>query len=327
MFSSLEICAGGGGQALGLEQAGFSHVALVEIDNHACMTLRTNRPSWNVIQGDLRLFSGKGYEGIDLFAGGVPCPPFSVAGAQLGVDDERDLFPEALRLIETIKPKAILLENVKGLFDPKFASYRESIIQQLEGFGYKAHWTLINASDFGVPQLRPRTVLVGFQKEIFPFFEFPVPNYAKVTVAESLSDLLAAGGWDIMDWTKTASEIAPTLVGGSKKHGGPDLGPTRARLAWAKLGIDGSGLADGPPAKDFSGKPRITNRMAARIQGFPDSWCFAGGKTAIYRQIGNAFPPPVAHAIGSSIFKALQQHLDYVSTFGKRKEKVPQIAA
>ncbi|MCU0373917.1 MAG: DNA cytosine methyltransferase, partial [Chitinophagaceae bacterium] len=94
MFSSLEICAGGGGQALGLEQAGFSHVALVEIDNHACMTLRTNRPSWNVIQGDLRLFSGKGYEGIDLFAGGVPCPPFSVAGAQLGVDDERDLFPE-----------------------------------------------------------------------------------------------------------------------------------------------------------------------------------------------------------------------------------------
>jgi len=328
MFTSLEICAGGGGQALGLELAGFNHLGLVEIDQYACMTLRTNRPSWNVIEGDLRCFSGRGFEGIDLFAGGVPCPPFSVAGAQLGVNDERDLFPDALRLIKELKPRSILLENVKGLFDPKFQLYRNSILEQLESFGYHAHWNLINASDFGVPQLRPRTILVGFKKDIFSNFQFPTPNYPKKTVGDSLLDLMSNNSWNNIDnWYKGAQEIAPTLVGGSKKHGGPDLGPTRARMAWSKLGIDGSGIANFPPPKDFQGLPKLTNRMAARIQGFPDSWVFAGGKTAVYRQIGNAFPPPVAHEIGLAIFKALKLSLKDDSTDNERKEKIPQIAA
>jgi DNA (cytosine-5)-methyltransferase 1 len=107
-------------------------------------------------------------------------------------------------------------------------------------------------------------------------------------------------------WRERANEIAPTLVGGSKKHGGPDLGPTRAKKAWAALGVDGLGLADAPPESNFVGMPRLTVRMTARIQGFPDSWRFAGKKTASYRQIGNAFPPPVAQAVGTSIMAALE---------------------
>lgn len=116
-LTSLEICAGAGGQALGLEAAGFSHKALVEIEPAACSTLRLNRPGWNVVLGDIHDYSAESYRGtIDLLSGGVPCPPFSVAGKQLGADDERDLFPEALRLVLECEPRAVMLENVKGLF-------------------------------------------------------------------------------------------------------------------------------------------------------------------------------------------------------------------
>ena len=115
-ISSLEICAGAGGQALGLEQAGFEPEALIEIDKYCCNTLSFNRPHWNIIEGDLRDFDATPYRGIDLLAGGVPCPPFSKAGKQLGKADERDLFPEALRLIGECKPRAVMLENVRGFF-------------------------------------------------------------------------------------------------------------------------------------------------------------------------------------------------------------------
>ncbi len=119
-------------------------------------------------------------------------------------------------------------------------------------------------------------------------------------------DLMAADGWrGASAWRTRADSIAPTIVGGSKKHGGPDLGPTRAKRAWEALGVDGRGIADMPPAQDFRGMPRLTNRMAARIQGFPDDWEFAGRKTAAYRQIGNAFPPPVAEAVATQIAVAL----------------------
>jgi DNA (cytosine-5)-methyltransferase 1 len=127
MFTSIEICAGAGGQALGLEMAGFEHVALVEIEKEYCATLKLNRPNWNVINKDVRLFDGNTYRGIDLLAGGVPCPPFSVAGKQLGPEDERDLFPEAIRLTEVIKPKAVMLENVRGILDSIFDEYRKKL--------------------------------------------------------------------------------------------------------------------------------------------------------------------------------------------------------
>ena len=127
------------------------------------------------------------------------------------------------------------------------------------------------------------------------------------SVGELLLDLMQTNGWSgAEEWSLGAHSIAPTLVGGSKKHGGPDLGPTRSRAAWANLGVDGRGLANDAPEQDFEGMPRLTVRMCARVQGFPDSWQFAGKKTASYRQVGNAFPPPVAHAVSAQIASAIE---------------------
>ena len=307
MFSSLEMCAGAGGQALGLEMGGFDHEALVELDPAACATLRLNRPSWNVIEGDLRQFSGTAYKGVDLVAGGVPCPPFSKAGKQLGAKDERDLFPEAIRLVDECRPQAVMLENVRGLLDAVFDDYRNKVEKQLKKLGYVPGWKLLNASDYGVSQLRPRVVFVGIRKGLASGFSWPEPlTMEPLTVGELLHDLMKANGWLGADsWREQANSIAPTLVGGSKKHGGPDLGPTRAKRAWAELSVDGMGLWDDAPPLEFVGMPRLTPRMAARIQGFPDGWQFFGRKTAAYRQIGNAFPPPVAAAVARQIFSAL----------------------
>ena len=304
----LEICAGAGGQALGLEMAGFDTAAAVEIDQHAVGSLRLNRPKWNVIHGDVREFSAKDYRGVDLFAGGVPCPPFSKAGKQLGAEDERDLFPEALRLIGECKPRAVLLENVPGFAEAKFNAYREELLEKLRKLGYEPSWEVIQASDLGVPQLRPRFVLTALRPADAKRFKLNLDIHETTTVGEALKDLMASGGWKgAKAWAKKANKIAPTLVGGSKKHGGPDLGPTRAKAQWAKLHVDGMGIADAPPPADapLDFMPRLTVRMAARIQGFPDSWQFFGKKTNSYRQIGNAFPPQVAAYVGRAIFKAI----------------------
>lgn len=305
-LKSIEICAGGGGSALGVAEAGFQHAALIELDGHSCATLRLNRPEWNVRQLDLREFSGFEFEGIDLLSGGVPCPPFSRAGHQLGGNDERDLFPEALRLIAESRPRAVMLENVPGLMEARFADYREEITKRLTELGYLAQWQVLNASGFGVPQLRPRVVCVALPPHLSWRFTWPPLSTTVVTVGDALRGEMSKDGWVGADaWADRANRIAPTLVGGSKRHGGPDLGPTRARAAWAMLGVDGRGLADAPPPPEFRGMPRLTVAMAARLQGFPATWRFAGGKTAAYRQIGNAFPRPVARAVASAIRQAL----------------------
>lgn len=317
MYTTLEICAGAGGQALGLEQAGFRHIALVEIEKEYCNTLKLNRPDWNVICADVQTFDGRMYKNtVDLLAGGVPCPPFSVAGKQLGAKDERDLFPEAIRLTEEIGPRAVMLENVKGLQEAKFNEYRLYITQSFETMGYNVAWKLLNAADFGVPQLRPRLIMVGIKREFSnETFIFPKGKCERSTVSDTIEDLMAANGWkDVNSWKIKAKKIAPTVVGGSKKHGGPDLGPTRAKLAWAELGIDGKGIVDAAPQEDFEGMPRLTCRMVARIQGFTDDWNFYGGKTIQYRQIGNAFPPPVAKAIGQEIKECLNGRIDRQGT-------------
>ena len=306
-LTCVEICAGAGGQALGLAMAGFVHVALIEYEPDYCEVLRRNRPEWNVICADVYDFDGRPYRDVDLLAGGVPCPPFSVAGKQLGQDDDRDLFPEAIRLIREIKPKAVMLENVTGFLDPSFEAYRNRIFKSIQDLGYVTHIKLLNASNFGVPQLRPRVVIIGMRKDQYGAFAYPEdrPDSAK-TVGETLYDLMAENKWEgAKRWAAQAGRIAPTLVGGSKKHGGPDLGPTRARNAWAELGIDGRGIADAAPAPGFEGMPRLTSRMMARIQGFPDTWTFGSRKTVACRMIGNAFPPPVAKAVGEQIKECL----------------------
>ncbi|MFM9977758.1 MAG: DNA cytosine methyltransferase [Sphingomonadaceae bacterium] len=305
---SIELCAGAGGQALGLEQAGFRHQALVEIDSDCVKTLEHNRPLWRVHCDDMNHFDGRPYKGVDLFAAGLPCPPFSLAGKQLGESDERNLFPAAIRLIDEIRPKAILIENVRGFLSAVFEDYRRALKRDLELLGYKAEWRLLNASDYGVPQLRPRVVIVAVERGMSDMFDWPTAqSHNPATVGETLVDLMAANGWaGAKRWADRANEIAPTIVGGSKKHGGPDLGPTRARRAWASLGVEGRTIAEAAPAAEFAGMPRLTTRMVARLQGFPDDWHFVGRKTASYRQIGNAFPPPVARAVASNLMVALK---------------------
>jgi DNA (cytosine-5)-methyltransferase 1 len=310
-LTSVEICAGAGGQALGLEQAGFNHEAVVEIDADACETLRRNRGAiWKIIEDDVANVDGHAFWNVDLFAGGVPCPPFSIAGKQLGEDDDRDLFPQALRLVEEISPRAILLENVRGLATARFDGYRAQVLTRLHSLGYETWWDLVNASDHGVPQLRPRFLLVAIRQPWASSFLWPAPHvYPPPTVGETLADLMSSRGWPgASAWSQLASAIAPTIVGGSKKHGGPDLGPTRARAAWKELGVDGLGIADDIPGPDYpaGNMPKLTVRMVARLQGFPDSWHIAGRKTAAYRQVGNAFPPPVARAFGTAIADALR---------------------
>ncbi|MYX76263.1 DNA cytosine methyltransferase [Streptomyces sp. SID3915] len=313
----IEICAGAGGQALGLEKAGFAHRAAVEIDDKAADTLELNRPDWKVWRGDVAdpaVFDPDlpEHKGVDLLAGGVPCPPFSIAGKQLGATDERDLFAWAVELAGRMQPRALMLENVRGLSAPRFSAYRQHVKDRLEELGYWSDWRLLHAADFGVPQLRPRFVLVALKDEDVPWFEWPEERRTEKTVGSALRKMMAEKGWPGADaWAERANDIAPTIVGGSKKHGGADLGPTRAKRAWLELGVDAMGVRDEAPGPDFpeGGNPRLTADMVAVLQGWDPAegykWDFSGRKTSKYRQIGNAFPPPVARAVGTSIRKAL----------------------
>jgi DNA (cytosine-5)-methyltransferase 1 len=381
-LTSLEICAGAGGQAVGLHNAGFDHLALVEWDPHAVQTLKANVgdwPGWDeqrveaLEPMDVKAFLGSevhkslGLERgqLDLLAGGVPCPPFSLAGKRLGKDDERDLFPAALGIIEDLLPKAVMIENVRGILEPPevFIDYRRDILGDLRELGYvipeiESHWSAVkqdlvmrqvwrrmDASYFGVPQLRPRAILVAIHKSVLtsPDVEFVWPTRLhgkQATVVDELAESMEArcrkfwnknkygerarageptGRSVYNKWLRAASEaaeagrgIAPTLVGGSRKHGGADLGPTRAKRAWEALGVDAMGVANDPhecdPERDLfrDAGPMLTVDQAAAIQGFPEGWKFQGKKTARYRQVGNAFPPPVAEAVGRAIAAVLR---------------------
>jgi DNA (cytosine-5)-methyltransferase 1 len=312
-LTSIEICAGAGGAALGLERAGFEHVALVENDDACVETLKSIR-RWrpHVMAVNVKHFTAREFAGkVDLFSGGVPCPPFSRAGKQLGGGDERDLFPTAIRLIKECRPRAVLLENVRGLLHPRFDEYRERVVAQpLRRVGYRTFgWRVVEARNFGVPQLRPRAVFVAMTRDDAAGFSWPSEedHVAPPTVGKALRREMARGGWaGAREWALQANGIAPTLVGGSKKHGGPDLGPTQAREQWTRLGVNGKLVAVDPPPPTWNGdSPILTVRMAAILQGFPPDWPFSGRKTAAYRQVGNAFPPPVAEAIGRKIAAAL----------------------
>lgn len=245
---ALELCAGGGGQAIGFEQAGFDHAALIDNDPHSCASLRINRPYWNVIEADIgRLEAGYWCGQVDVVAAGIPCPPFSIAGKQKGAADERDLFPRLLHFVKHVEPRAVVVENVRGLMARRFEPYRKRITDRLKQLDFSVDWRMLDAYDFGSPQHRTRTFLVAVLNGME--FKWPEPNGVRGgTVGEVLRDMMASDGWERADeWAEKADKPAPTLVGGSKKHGGPDLGPTRAREAWAALGVDGLGLANSPP--------------------------------------------------------------------------------
>lgn len=313
---SLEICAGAGGQALGLEHAGFDPVLLVDNDPHACATLSANRPGWKVVQTDLKDFVGSehGVLDVDLLSGGVPSTPYSVAGYQKGTHDDRDLLRTAVFLAMEVKPRAIMIENIPTLLTaPKFAQTRSFVEEELRHLGYDMAWQIFDAQDFGVPQTRRSSILVAMKPAEFMHFEWPKPHGHAPTLGETLLESMASRGWPgAQDWARRADRVAPAIVGGSKNHGGADLGPTRTKRQWAELGVNGGSLGDQVPGPDFvfdpedrRGLPKITVSQVAKIQGFPEEWIFTGRKTAQYRQVAQAFPPPVAAAVGRKIAHAL----------------------
>ncbi len=321
MLSSLEICAGAGGQALGLERAGFEPVMLIENDPDACATLTANRPGWDVMQTDLGLFTGAEHRqvlDVDLLSGGMPRTPYSITGRQRGAEDERDLIEAAVWLASEVRPRAIMIENVSPLLnDDRFAERRKFVSEMLHHLGYGFVWGTLHAEDFGVPQRREHSVLVAMAPSALDRFRWPEPTETPPTVGAALRESMAIGGWSGADaWAEAAAGIAPTIVGGSKQHGGADLGPTGAKKAWERLGINGSSLGDFPPPPEFvlvhgvgkngrDGLPRLTIPQVALLQGFPDDWVVAGRKTSRYRQIAQAVPPPVAEAVGRRIAHAL----------------------
>ncbi|RKE21917.1 DNA cytosine methyltransferase [Streptomyces sp. TLI_171] len=312
-FSSLEICSGAGAQALGLEQAGFDPVLLIDNRPQACETIARNRPHWQVRCEDVVDFDPADHSGaydVDLLSGGLPRVKSPAAVRRAADEGERHLLKAAIWLLTAVRPRALLLENVPDLIEKSaFADDRSWIEDELAHAGYRPHWKVLNAADHGVPQNRRSGFLVALADGCPADFVWPEPDPGPiVTVGEALGESMATHGWPgARRWAAQADRPAPALVGGSDRRGGPDLGPTGSKRAWASLGIDGNGIADDYPGADFplDGTPRLNVRQTAMIQAFPEDWVIHGRKTAAYRQIGHAMPPPLAAAVGRAIATAL----------------------
>ncbi|WP_069172942.1 DNA cytosine methyltransferase [Streptomyces griseus] len=311
----LDVCAGAGGLALGLEQAGFDPVLLLDKKQVACETLRRNRPDWDVLQMDLLDFvpteHPQTYD-VDLLSAGPPRVKSSATAARTETDEERQLLEAAVLLAHAVQPRALLIENVPGLVEAEaLAPLRDFIRQELEHLGYRLRWFVLNAADFGVPQDRKQGVLVALKERYFDLFRPPVPTVENhVSVGSALRVSMAARGWaGAGAWADQASSVAPTLVGGSDNRGGADLGPTGTKKAWARIGVNGGSLADLVPGPDQDGSSdmiKLTVPQTALLQGFPADWHLTGGKTLQYRQIGHASPPPVGKALGRAVADALR---------------------
>lgn len=319
-FSFFDVCAGAGGLALGLEQAGFDPVLLIDNRGVACETLRVNRPQWHVLEMDVMDFDPEEHQqvyDVDLLSAGLPRVQASAATNRAsGSVAELELLKATIMLVPGVQPRAVLVENVPDLaVKAGYEAIRDDVAEELEHLGYRHRWFVVNAADHGVPQSREQGILVAFKGDALDFFEEPEPSLEPlITVGEALIESMRARGWQQADeWAKQADKLAPTLVGGSWARGGPDLGPTGSKRAWAKMGVDGGTVADLPPGPDFDWNPelgregmvKLTVEQAAVLQGFPEQWRFAGRKTARYRQIGHASPPPVGRALGQSIRAAL----------------------
>ncbi|MFF1710727.1 DNA cytosine methyltransferase [Streptomyces sp. NPDC058268] len=316
----VDVCSGGGGLALGLEQAGFEPVLLLDDKPVACETLRMNKPTWNVLQTDLLDFDPVDFQetyDVDLLSAGLPRVKSSATAKRVETGIELRLLQAAVYLAHAVQPRALLIENVPGLVDDEaFEEVRTFIQGELEHLGYGFHWFIINAADFGVPQDRKQGVLVALKQEFFHSFRQPDPTVTShISAGQALLASMSARGWaDAAAWAGQADQVAPTLVGGSENRGGADLGLTGTKKAWARMGINGGAFADEVPGpdgvqeSDTSGSPlkKLTVEQAATLQSFPADWHFAGKKTARYRQIGHASPPPVGKALGLAVAEALQ---------------------
>ncbi|WP_369199736.1 DNA cytosine methyltransferase [Streptomyces sp. PU-14G] len=316
----LSVCAGAGGLALGLEQAGFDPVLLLDNRPVACETLRLNRPQWNVLEADLLDFDPvdhrEAYD-VDLLAAGLPRVKATAAVKREDRDEEIRILEATVMLMHGVQPRALLIENVPDLVSkPAYEPIRAYVATELRHLGYRYRWLVVNAKNYGVPQDRKQGLLVAFKADDLDRFVRPAPDTdPPLTVGEALGASMAARGWpEAAAWAAQADRVAPTVVGGSWNRGGADLGPTGSKRSWARIGVNGGTIADEVPGPDFhldpdvphdKGLVALTVAQAARLQGFPDDWAFAGRKTARYRQVGHASPPPVGRAVGLAIRAAL----------------------
>jgi DNA (cytosine-5)-methyltransferase 1 len=316
----VDVCSGAGGLASGLESAGFSPVLLLDNKRQACETLLANRPHWNVVCEDLVEFLPDEYPetlDVDLLSAGLPRVKSSAAVGRSDSDEELRLLTATICLLHSIQPRALLLENLPALVEsPAYVGIRDFVQAELTHLGYRYHWFVLNAADFGVPQERRQGILVALKEQWFPAFTPPLPTVDKhVPVGRALRRSMAARGWREADiWAAQALAVAPTLVGGSENRGGADLGPSGTKRAWARMGVNAGALADEVPGPDYvwprsddpAQMPKITVDQAALLQAFPAEWQVTGRKTARYRQIGHATPPPVGRALGGAIAAALR---------------------
>lgn len=333
-LSLVELFAGAGGLALGLEKAGFKSVLLNEKDKFACQTLRFNRPEWNVVEDDIANVDFTHLKGkVDLLTGGFPCQPFSYAGKQLGFEDIRGtLVFEMARAIKEIQPKVFLAENVKGLAENDDGKTLETIISILEEIGYEiVEKDVYKALFYKTPQKRERLIIIGVRKDLIgqASFEKPSPYHRilnlrdafkagelyKDDVPESIGQKYPQRKAEIMShvpeggyWRDLPLELQIEYMKGSFHLGGGKTGMAR-RLSWDEPSLT---LTCAPAQKQTerchpSENRPLTTREYARIQTFPDNWIFQGSASQIYKQIGNAVPVNLAFAIGKSLVKMLNQ--------------------
>lgn len=317
---SLDICSGAGGLALGLEESGFDPVLLLDNRDVACRTLRANRASWNVLEANLLDFDPSEHTetyDVDLLSAGLPRVKATATVARRDSEAELELLRATMLLLHGVQPRALLVENVPDLVTkPAYEAIRSYVAEELSHLGYRHAWFVLNAADFGVPQTRRQGILVAFKGDVLDAFVEPTPTTdPHRTVGEALLESMSAGGWaEARRWAVQADQPAPTLVGGSWERGGADLGPTGSKRAWARIGVDGATVADAVPDADFRWDPALgragmmplTVAQAALLQGFPPSWQIEGRKTAKYRQVGHASPPPVGRVLGTAIAAALR---------------------
>ncbi|MDI2130876.1 DNA cytosine methyltransferase [Yinghuangia seranimata] len=318
MFTSVEMCSGAGGMALGFAEAGFAPRLLFDRDPQACETVRSNRPDWDVRELDLLGFEPTPESGlfdVDLLAGGLPRVRSSATRARAESEVEMRLLREAVSLASLIQPRAVVIENVPDLAtSPGYREFRDELGAELSQAGYQCRWGELNALDFLVPQKRQHGFVVALRPADFLHFHWPAQLPGRpATVGETLGDSMGSRGWTgATEWAVNAADHAPAIVGGSSGRGGADLGPSGSKAAWRKLGVEGKSIADEVPGpegpRDHGGRsldhPMLTVRQVMALQGFPDSWRVGGAKTAAYRQVGHACPPPVARAIGQALVEA-----------------------
>lgn len=332
-YNVLELFAGAGGLAKGLEMAGLKCIALNEVDKWACQTLRNNRPNWNVLEGDVKNFDFSEYRGkTDLVTGGFPCQAFSYAGKKLGLKDARGtLFYEFARAVQEVNPAICIGENVKGLRSHDKGKTLEGMISILDEIGYKVvPVEVLKAIHYRVPQKRERLILVGIRKDIDIKFEYPTPHRKIYNLVDALkkgelfeSDVPESKGAkypeykkEILDmvppkgyWRDLPIDIQKEYMGGSFYLGGGKTGMAR-RIGWDEPSLT---LTCSPAQKQTERchpdetRP-FTVREYARIQTFPDDWEFAGSVAQQYKQIGNAVPVNLGQEVGYAVVKFLNEY-------------------